>query len=97
MGQDFQDNTKQVLAEMLLKALVALAKRNLADENSKLKKDGNLDCWPAGMKWNQMVGTSHSIFLDRARNEADIGDFIYKDIIRTNKDIDLDELWEKIC
>lgn len=92
MGED-----KQVLAEMLLRALVALGKRELKDTNEKNKRDGDPGNWPAGQGWKDMGGTSHSIFLHRVREEAGIDTKKYLDIIRNDTDIDVEELWNELC
>ena len=89
--------TKQELAEMLLKALVALAKRHLKEANENNEKYGTPDNWPAGQGWKDMVGTSHSIFLMKARSEAGIDTQKYLDIIRNDNEINMEEVWDELC
>lgn len=47
--------------------LIALAKTELAKDNLTCGKN-----WPAGQQWDELVGTSHSIYLRRAREIAGI-------------------------
>ena len=49
--------------------LMALAKRCLAETNTSLEDKRE---WPAGQEWDELVGSSQSIFLRQARDEAGI-------------------------
>lgn len=51
-------------------ALQALAKRCLADSNANAEPG----CWPAGQEWEDLAGSSQSIFMREARKEAGISE-----------------------
>lgn len=68
--------------------LLALARRRLEDAN----KDCG-DSWPAGQEWHEMVGSSHSIFLRGAREEAGIPDDAFMGLIRS-LEYDVDDLYQ---
>lgn len=70
--------------------LLALAKRRLADANADRESEND---WPAGQRWHEMVGTSHSIFLRGAREEAGIPEEAFMGIIRS-LECDVDDLYE---
>lgn len=70
--------------------LIALAKRRLADANATRESK---DDWPAGQEWHEMVGTSHSIFLRGAREEAGIPEEAFMGVIRS-LECDVDDLYE---
>lgn len=70
--------------------LLALAKRRLADAN--LNREDEND-WPAGQEWHEMVGSSHSIFLRGAREEAKIPEDAFMGVIRS-LEYDVDDLYE---
>lgn len=73
---------------MLVRALVALAKRNLADANASREGEGS---WPAGQEWIDLAGSSQGIFMTRARDEAGIPHGDYHDLIRLLPPDALDE------
>lgn len=72
--------------------LLALAKRRLADANAENEAKGEPNNWPAGQEWHEMVGSSHSIFLRGARNEAGIPEDAFMAVIRS-LEIDVDDLY----
>ncbi|MDD5371684.1 MAG: hypothetical protein PHQ40_21595, partial [Anaerolineaceae bacterium] len=61
----------------LVRALVALAKRHLADANSEAQ-DGE---WPAGHGWRDLSISSQHIFMHQAREEAGIPHAEYEALI----------------
>lgn len=73
--------------------LLALAKRRLADANVNLESPGD---WPGGQEWHEMVGSSHSIFLHAARDEAGIPHEEFLEFIR-NGTYDVDDLYDDAC
>lgn len=70
--------------------LLALAKRRLAEANAAREDDND---WPAGQEWHEMVGSSHSIFLRGAREEAGIPEDAFIRVIRSSE-CDVDDLYE---
>lgn len=73
--------------------LLALAKRRLADSNANLEFP---DDWPGGQEWHEMVGSSHSIFLNAARDEAGIPHEEFLELIR-NGTYDVEDLYDTAC
>jgi len=53
----------------IYRCLIRRAKEILAEDNAKLEDPGD---WPCGQAWEQLVSTSKSIFMHRARDEAGI-------------------------
>lgn len=83
-------------AEMAMRALVALAKRCLADANK-----GCGDNWPARQSWRDLCGSSQGAFLQIARDEAGIDHASYKAMIRNAErnpadGEDLDQTWRDL-
>jgi hypothetical protein len=70
--------------------LVALAKRNLADRNATREAPNN---WPCGMSWHELVGSSRSIFLRQAREEAGIPHQEFLDVVRRGE-IDVEDIYD---
>ena len=62
----------------LYRLQTAFAKHLLAEANRENSENGDPDQWPAQQSWNDLVGSSHSIFLRKAREEAGIDDVWYK-------------------
>ena len=80
----------------LVRALVALAKRNLADANAT--PEVRAGAWPAGQEWHELGSTSQHAFMRAARAEAGINHDDYRRFIEhLCRDVDengeLDELW----
>lgn len=71
--------------------LLVLAKRHLADANASLSEP---NVWPAGQSWDELNGTSHSIFLRKAREEAGIPHDEFLEPVRSG-DYDIDDLYEQ--
>lgn len=71
--------------------LLALAKRKLAEANTNLADPNE---WPAGQQWHEMNGTSHSIFLRQAREEAGLPHEAFLALIRAGE-YDVDDLYEQ--
>ena len=79
----------------LVRALVTLAKRHLAEANATPEvKAGD---WPAGQEWHELGHTSQHAFMRAAREEAGIPHAEYRELIEDvamNDDIgDLDSIW----
>lgn len=74
---------RKTTREMLYRSQMTLAVMCL-DEANRNREDAN--DWPAGQKWNQMVGSSHAIFCRRAREKAGIDHNAYLDILPNNED-----------
>lgn len=72
-------------------AIVALAKRKLKEANETRE---NEDDWPGGQEWNDLAGTSKSIFLHQAREEAGIPHDEFLEGIRSGE-YEVDDLYEK--
>lgn len=72
-------------------AVVALAKRNLQQMNDERERPND---WPGGQEWSDLAGTSKSICLRRAREEAGIPHDEFLDGIRSCE-YDIDDLYEK--
>lgn len=82
----------------LLRALICLAKRNLADANATQEvQDG---CWPAGQTWDQLGHTSQHAFMRRATKEAGIPHEEYRQLIEdaltADKAGELDAIWSEM-
>lgn len=76
------------------KLLLALAKRCLKERNEALVRDGEPNTWPAGQEWHEMVGSSHSVFLHIARDEAGIDRDEFLAQVRSGR-YDVDDLYEQ--
>jgi hypothetical protein len=72
-------------------AILALAKRNLADANEKVKGTRN---WPGGQEWHELCGSSHAVFLRAAREEAGIPHAEFLEGVRA-ADYDVSDLYDK--
>ncbi|WP_143288864.1 hypothetical protein [Burkholderia pseudomallei] len=83
--------------QWLLRSLIALAKRKLADANAN--RDGE-NSWPAGQAWNELGGSSQHAFLRAALEEAGIPHDQYRELIdrATESDVDgvLDAIWSEL-
>lgn len=73
------------------KLLLALAKRCLADANANREHERD---WPAGQQWNELVGSSHAVFLRSAREEAGIPHDKFLEGIRSGE-YDVEDLYDK--
>jgi hypothetical protein len=74
-------------------ALVALAKMCLAEANREREGERN---WPAGQTWDELNGSSRSIFMQQAREKAGIPRDEFLALVQhdyTNDDV-LDRLWD---
>jgi hypothetical protein len=82
-------------ASWLVRALVTLAKRELADANATCG-----DCWPAGQEWHELGHTSQHAFMHRAREAAGIPHAEYRALIEAVMSTDeaeaLDALWTEL-
>lgn len=67
------DNTA---ALWLIRALVALAKKELAERNLTCGKE-----WPAGQAWNELGATSQHAFMRAARERAGIPHDQYRQLV----------------
>ncbi len=76
----------------LLRALVTLAKLELAEANATCGED-----WPGGQQWHQLVGSSQSIFMHRARDKAGIPHDEYLKFVRSVDDDDINDLWAELA
>ena len=65
---------------MLVRALIALSKRILADANEKRESER---AWPCGQSWGDLAGSSQNIFMRAAREEAGIPHDEYRAIIES--------------
>lgn len=82
----------------LVRALVCLAKRNLADINTTPEvKNGE---WPAGQEWHELGHTSQHAFMWRAREEAGIPHEGYRKLIEESvlmdEEEELDSIWKEL-
>lgn len=75
------------------KAILALAKLLLVRQNEEDKRAGREDEWPAQQAWSDMVSSSHSIFLRRARAEAGIDHQWFAEQVRKHGEV-IEELYE---
>ena len=66
--------------EWLLRALISLAKRKLADANNARVEQGD---WPAGQEWGGLGHTSQHTFMRAACAEAGIPYEEYRALIKT--------------
>ena len=82
----------------LVRALVTLAKRHLADANSTPEVQAGE--WPAGQEWSQLGHTSQHAFMRRAREEAGIPHDEYRALIEAATLADdgeeLDAIWQEL-
>ncbi len=82
-------------AAWLVRALVTMAKRELADANATCG-----DCWPAGQEWHELGHTSQRVFMRRAREAAGIPHDAYRALIENVMATDeaemLDALWAEL-
>lgn len=70
--------------------MVALAKRHLKDMNGEREHEND---WPAGQDWEGLAGSSKSIFMKKARDEANIPHDEFLEGIR-NGEYDVDDLFD---
>ena len=84
--ENFTTETEKKLWEWLWKSQQELAKRLLKDTNDALVKEGREGDWPAMQEWDDMVGSSHAIFLRSARELIGIPHEPYLHILRENID-----------
>lgn len=79
----------------LVRALVTLAKRELADANATCG-----ECWPAGQEWHELGHTSQHAFMHRAREASGIPHVEYRELIEAAMSTDeaeaLDALWTEL-
>lgn len=80
----------------MLRALVTLAKRILAEANATPEVQAGE--WPAGQQWHELGHTSQHAFMRRAREEAGIPHEEYRALIEaaTMKSDDLDGVWDDL-
>ena len=80
----------------LVRALVTLAKRHLADANGT--PEALAGEWPAGQEWNELGHTSQHSFMHRAREEAGIPHDEYRALIEaaTMDSDELDAIWQEL-
>lgn len=67
--EDEQEEAARTYFRWAYAALAELAKDELAKTNRALEDP---QFWPCGMSWDQLVGSSQSIFLRKARDRAGI-------------------------
>ena len=81
----------------LLRALVALAKRSLAEANATPEVQAGE--WPAGQEWHELGHTSQHAFMHRAREEAGIPHDGYRALIETATmgGDELDAIWDELA
>lgn len=91
---NFTTETEKQLFKWLWKSQLELAKKLLKEMNEELLTAGEPDTWPAQQEWDDMVGSSHAIFLREARDISGIPHDIYLKLIRENEDamLIIDEL-----
>ena len=82
----------------LVRALVTLAKRHLAEANAKPEVQAG--GWPAGQEWHELGHTSQHVFMYGARTEAGIPHAEYRAMIdaimKTDEAGTLDALWTEL-
>ena len=80
----------------LVRTLVTLAKRILAEENATQEVQAGE--WPSGQEWHELGHTSQHAFMHRAREEAGIPHEEYRALIEaaTMESDDLDGVWEEL-
>lgn len=82
----------------LVRALVTLAKRHLAEVNALPEVQAG--DWPAGQKWHELGHTSQHVFMYGARTEAGIPHAEYRAMIdaimKTDEADTLDALWTEL-
>lgn len=71
--------------------MIELAKDELQKANGARASEND---WPAGQSWGDMVGSSHSIFFNKARDRAGIHHDEFLHPIRNNE-IDVGDLYEQ--
>lgn len=76
MTNPLHDQRITAPVEWLVRALVELAKRELAERN---KTCG--DCWPAGQEWDELGPSSQHTFMHTAREAAGIPHDQYRELI----------------
>lgn len=90
--------TIRVPIAWLVRALVALAKRHLAEANAKPEVQAG--GWPAGQEWHELGHTSQHVFMYGARTEAGIPHAEYRAmleaIMKTGEGGALDALWAEL-
>lgn len=81
----------------LVRALVCLAKRSLAEANATPEVQAG--DWPAGQEWHELGHTSQHAFMRRATAEAGIPHEEYRQVINAACLVDdeeaLDSIWEE--
>ena len=92
--EKFTTETEKQLFGWLWKSQLELAKKLLKERNDELLAADEENTWPAQQEWDDMLGSSHAIFLRAARDLSGIPHDIYLKIIRENEDamIIIDEL-----
>ncbi len=80
----------------LVRALVTLAKRHLADANATPEVQSGE--WPAGQEWHELGHTSQHAFMRSAREEAGIPHAEYRALIEaaTMESDELDAIWQEL-
>lgn len=84
--ENFKTETEKQLWGWLWKSQLELAKKLLKETNENLVKEGREGDWPAMQEWDDMVGSSHAIFLRSARELSCIPHEPYLQILRENID-----------
>lgn len=72
------------------KLLVYVAKQELKKLNAKRVNEND---WPAGQEWDELGGTSRSIFMKKARGLVGINGDEFLKPIREGK-FNVDDIWE---
>jgi hypothetical protein len=85
------NSRSEQLGKWLVRALVGLAKEELAKANQTCGND-----WPAQQRWSDLSSTSQALFMQRARKTAGIADEAYLIWLRTQTDFDADQLWQDL-
>jgi hypothetical protein len=80
----------------MLRALVTLAKRILAEANATPEVQAGE--WPAGQEWHELGHTSQHAFMHMAREEAGIPHEEYRALIEaaTMESDELDGVWNEL-
>jgi len=72
------------LFRWLYRSQEAFAKHILKKMNEDMKRKWQEKYWPAQQEWDGMVGSSHAIFMRKARQKARIPHEPYLNILRNN-------------
>ena len=83
----------------LLRALIKLAQRNLADANAT--EEVQAGAWPAGQRWKDLASSSQHIFMRMATKEAGIPHEEYRKLINdelmdNDQEGELDAIWQEL-